>query len=385
MRRVDYWLIWKSLHDSLTPEERKELDLWLHADRRHRDYYEKRKDRFQQGKGGSYHEVDSKKAWNRFIFLSGQRRTRFRKFNAIAASILLVMTLGYLSWNWVFGYRQQRVPAEDIFFDPGVKKATLVFGDGQKLELDAKKDTLIRKCNVVIKNSGSSLNYELMPARRLHSPKEFNRLIVPRGGEYYLDLSDGTKVWVNSETILRYPVVFDQDERCVELIGEAYFEVKADSLRPFIVVSGEHTVKVFGTAFNLKSYPDEPVITTSLVQGRVRVMAKGERPTVNELKPGDQSIYTKGTSCFKLQEVDTRQYTSWKDGRFYFRELPLEEIMKVLGRWYNVDFVFEDPLVKTLQFNGNLKRYDNIQPILSQLSKTNEITFYAYGKTIYVN
>uniref|UniRef100_UPI003216DAE8 FecR family protein n=1 Tax=uncultured Draconibacterium sp. TaxID=1573823 RepID=UPI003216DAE8 len=378
---IDYWLIWKSYNHELTPTEEAELNDWLESDSRHLEYFDKFKSRKVESINDLYSQIDSNQDFKRVISLSKQRHFSFFRVGMVAASILFVFTLGYFGWEWSQN-EQPSVCMEEISFDPGVKKATLVLNDGHEIQLDESKDTLIKESNILIRNTNSSLNYTL--SKEKENLGKFNKLIVPMGGEYYLELSDGTKVWINSESVLKYPVGFSRKERKVELIGEAYFEVKSDSLAPFIVVSGDQRIKVLGTSFNVKAYNDELYIETSLVEGKVQLCTSSDKSITHELTPGYQGIFEKGTEDFKIRKVNLQPYISWKDGRFYFRKMSLLEISIILSRWYDVDFEFNDQSLESLRFNGNLPRYDNIQPILNQLSKTNEITFYAYGKTIYV-
>lgn len=384
-KQIDYWLIWKSLNDTLTDSEKNKLENWLQSDISHKDYYEKIKRRHHQNiKNNLDPDVNLDVAWKRVSskHINAKFFHRYVKLISIAAGIILVLLLGYYSQDRPVG-EDRLVSLENISVSPGMKKATLILNDGEKVELDSSKNIILEKSDVLIRNSNKSLDYQhtsnQIPA------ENFNQLVVPRGGEYFLRLADGTEIWVNSETVLRYPVVFGQNERRIELIGEAYFEVKSDSLWPFIVASGEQTIRVLGTSFNVKSYADEDEIVTSLVEGVVTIQVNGENTFWEILEPGIQSVYIKGSDRIKLQKVDMKQFTSWKDGRFYFRKKPVGEILKTLSRWYDVEFVVKSIDLEQLQFNGNLKRYDNIQPILNQLSKTNEIKFSAYGKTIIVD
>ncbi|MCL3781354.1 FecR family protein [Prolixibacteraceae bacterium JC049] len=378
--RIDYELIWKSFNDNLSESEQEELNEWLQSDEKHLAFFNNMK-KVKSGTSWKSYSASQKKAtWGKLNLTKKNNKTLYRRLTAIAS--VAVVLFGIVIWQ-MLPKPVEPVLAQNISFDPGVKKATLVLNSGKKLELTAKKDTVIKRKNVLIKNNNSQLNYHATP-KKVKKTK-FNKLMVPRGAEYYLTLSDGTNVWVNSETIIRYPVVFEKKRRRVEVIGEAYFEVKTDSLRPFIVMSGEHSVVVYGTSFNVKSYPNEDQIETTLVEGKVKVKANFLEQRETFLTPGHQSVFSKKTGSLKKQKVNTKPYTSWKDGRFYFRNMTLEEIMGTLERWYDVKFVFKNEKDKLLRFNGNLKRYDNIQTILNQLMKTNEITFTAYENIIHVN
>jgi len=383
---MDYSIIWKYFNASLTTSEEKELNDWLDADKKHLQHFERLKEKNQQKPTKDKSAGNSDNVWRNIQLTPKQPKRHIWKIG-IAASILLLVA-SYFGYSVLNERANKIVSAENIQVEPGVKKATLVLNSGEMLELESKKDTLIKEAEVIIKNSNSELNYKTNKTEDLAKPVkeiQYNTLIVPRGGEYDLILSDGTEVKINSESILRFPVVFEKGQRNVQLIGEAYFDVKTDSLHPFIVTSADHVIKVYGTSFNVKSYKNDKYITTTLVEGKVTVSTDKKEAIEQTLSPGHQSIYTKESAEFEQKEVDIRQFTSWKDGRFYFRNMPLEEITQVLGRWYNVEFKFKHKDAKELTFTGNLKRYENIQSILNQLGKTNEITFYAYDEIIYVD
>lgn len=383
---IDYSIIWKYFNASLSTSEEKELNDWLDADIKHLQHFEKLKEKQPQIPHTDSNISNSDIAWQNIRLTPKHPKRHFWKIG-VAASILLIVGV-YSGYKLHIEKANKIISAENIQIEPGVKKATLVLNSGQKLELESKKDTLIKEAEVTIENSNSELNYkknEKEKAPKRAKEIQYNTLIVPRGGEYDLILSDGTEVKINSESILRYPVVFEKGKRNVELIGEAFFHVKTDSLRPFFVTSAEHQVKVYGTSFNVKSYKNDDYIATTLVSGKVTVSSDKKDAAEQLLKPGYQSIYKKESAEFEQKQVDIKEFTAWKDGRFYFRNMPLEEITQILARWYDVDFKFKNKTVKNLTFNGNLKRYDNIQLILNQLGKTNEITFYAYDQIIYVD
>ncbi len=384
--KIDYSLIWKYFNATLNNKEQEELNQWLQEDKSHQAYFEKLKSR-QQQKEVDYVIKDSQNAWEDIRLTSKQNKNYKWQFGVAASFIFIV--LAYFGYIYFKPNSQDLIPGNEIRFEPGEKRATLVLDNGERLDLDSKKDTLIKEAATVIRNKESQLNYQPVVQAKREDKKviqeKFNTLIVPRGGEYNLLLSDGTEIKINSESILKYPVKFTKGHRHVQLIGEAFFNVKTDSLSPFIVASGKHIVKVYGTSFNIKSYQNEDKIITTLVEGKVSV--SDNLKNVNEclLEPGYQSIYKKSSPGFELQKVDINQFVSWKDGRFYFRNMRLDEMTNILGRWYNVEFEFKNKEAKNLRFNGNLKRYENIQTILNQLRKTNEITFTAYEEIIYVN
>lgn len=383
----DYSIIWKYFNASLTASEDEKLNEWLDASPTHNIYFENLKAQQENNANTDNFSINSSSVWRNIKLAPKRKKQHFWKIG-IAASVLLIVA-AYFGYEALKTEPEQIIySVENIQFEPGVKKATLILDSGEKLELESEKDTLIHEAEVIIKNSKSQLNYQTsrkVTAKELEQEIKYNTLIVPRGGEYNLILSDGTEVKLNSETILKYPIIFEEDQRNIQLVGEAYFNVKTDSLRPFVVTSGEHVVKVYGTSFNLKSYKNDNYTATTLVEGLVTVSSNASTAVEQVLTPGYQSIYHKESNKFEQQKVNMKEYTSWKDGRFYFRNMRLDEMTQVLGRWYDVEFQFKNENAKGLKFNGNLKKYENIQTILNQLVKTNEITFSAYEKIIYVD
>lgn len=383
---MDYSIIWKYFNASLTKNEEEILNEWLAASPKHRTYFEELKIRESKNPGSDDFEISTTDAWKNIRLAPKRKKQHFWKIG-VAASILLIVA-AYFGYEVLKQKPAQIISVENIQFDPGVNKATLILNSGEKLNLVSEKDTLFQEAEVTIKNSQSKLNYhssQTVSPQKTRQPTQYNTLMVPRGGEYTLTLADGTEVKLNSESILKYPVNFSKENREVQLIGEAFFDVKTDSLRPFIVTSGKHQVKVYGTSFNIKSYKNDDYVATTLVEGKVAVSTTLENAVEQELKPGFQSVYKKELEAFKQQKVNIKEYTAWKDGRFYFRDMRLDEMTEILGRWYDVEFKFNNANAKAYTFNGNLKKYENIQTILNQLVKTNEITFSAYDKIIYVD
>lgn len=202
---------------------------------------------------------------------------------------------------------------------------------------------------------------------------------VPKGNEYQLVLSDGTKVWLNSETSLKFPGKFIDGERKVELVGEAYFDVVGDSLHPFVISTREVDIKVLGTSFNVKCYQEQPIITT-LVTGSVEIISDSQEKTI--LKPGQQAIAYQ--NVITVKEVETIYYTAWKDGYFMFNDLSLKNIMQIISGWYNLDYEFSDSDVAEIHITARLKKYGEVDSVLKVLSIINEINILRKGNNLLI-
>lgn len=209
----------------------------------------------------------------------------------------------------------------------------------------------------------------------------YNVLSVPRSCEYRLRLADGTMVWLNSDSELRYPVNFAGRERRVFLKGEAYFDVARNMDMPFRVEAGEMEVEALGTEFNMNVYGDDGCLRTTLAEGKVRVSYAATRQACI-LEPGEQALLEEG--ALSVRQVDLRDVVDWKEGRFVFSDLPLEAIVRQLERWYDVEFDFFDPAAKYYRFTGVIMRHKSLQEVLALLEETTDVKFKTNANEIEV-
>ena len=219
----------------------------------------------------------------------------------------------------------------------------------------------------------------------------FNTITIPRSGEYKLVLSDGTKVWLNSASKLKYPVAFTGGQRKVFLEGEAYFKVAknekqpfvaADTVHPFLVETSGMSVTVLGTGFNVMAYPEEMEAAVTLVHGKVGVQTDHRQQI---LQPDEQYVYQTTTRRGTVRKVDVSQYVDWKEGILNFDSMPLEELTRRLGRWYDVDFFFVAEELKTLKYSGAFKKYNDIRYVLNIIEEITNVQFVLNERTIVVN
>lgn len=210
----------------------------------------------------------------------------------------------------------------------------------------------------------------------------YNTIMIPRGGEYQVELSDGTMVWLNSETQLKVPTAFVGEERRVFLLGEAYFAVTKDDRKPFIVETDLGNVKVYGTEFNVKRYRDEKQLKATLVEGVIGFSS--DRIGELKLKPGYQLSLTEGAGKPEIKQVKIYNEIAWRNKQFCFENETLEEIARELERWYNVKIVFADPVLKDLVFSGTLSRYGKIETLLRLFEEGVEVKFVVEKDTVKV-
>ena len=315
----------------------------------------------------------------------GKVRARVRKskrgywrYVAVAASVAVVVAIGGIMAYWVGIPEKQGIVTRQQSIYVGKRRAFLTLGTGEKVALES-QDTLLRgkAMNIRIQENGEVF-YEMADSIA-PAEVEYNIMETPRGAEFQLVLSDGTKVWLNAGTKLRYPVKFIGKERRVELTGEAYFDVTPDEDVPFVVETSRSAVTVLGTEFCVRDYAGEANLTT-LVQGSVSV--EDQRGNAYLIRPGQQVNIGKEGS--RVLDVETIYFTSWKDGYFIFNEATLSEIMSELSKWYDFDCFFLNPDAGNERLTARLKKYDDISVILDILSRTGNIQFTQKGRAITV-
>lgn len=378
---IDFEIIWKKINQSLTEEEEILLSQWLNESPAHQRYLDNVMQYYLEDSGFSVNKTETDKAWKTLKNkgLKGyQRNSRWIiTLSAAAAAIFLIVTFLFPS------KKIENLPATAIngeLIKPGTNQATLILNDGSVYDLTSSKNLVLTEGGSEIKSEGTKLQYTKKKIN--HRKIKYNTLSIPRGGEFFLQLADGTKVWLNSETVLRYPVQFVGNERRVELTGEAFFEVARNEKVPFLVESGEQTVKVLGTEFNISSYKENPLIYTTLVKGSIEVFISNKPEIKQTLAPNEQNSISKIDAKITKQKVDPYQYVAWKEGRFVFEDQNLAEIMKILSKWYDVNVVFAREDLKNLRFTGNLQRYSDFGEILKKIQKTNEVEFIIENKQI---
>lgn len=327
-------------------------------------------------------KLDENKEWAKFehkLRQKGNRKTiRFITYWSIAAVAAILIGIFTLIPPYHIEEVENTTPvfyAQDI-----VQKVILRTDKGELIEPEKDVKALHRNGANLAKIAGTKgIKYD----QRIESKQEetLHTLITPRGKSYKISLSDGTEVWLNAESQLRYPVAFNQGNRVVELQGEAYFKVAKDAKHPFIVKTDRMSTRVLGTEFNFRSYSYEGTHVT-LVSGSVMVKRKGSEEEV-KLHPG-QDISLTDSEEFVLRQVDAREFTSWTSGFFYFKNVKLEEIMKTLGRWYNVNIEFADPQVMHYHFNFWADRNDTPERVIQLLNEVGKVKAELEDNTIII-
>ena len=373
-------LIARYLSDEIGEEEQAELTRWRDESPENERLFQEicKEENIKQNmqKRQTFHTEDGWEGVQRKI-----QRHRFRhrilnicKYAAIFIFPVAIATVAiYKSGN-----EPQPLSQVEEQIVPGGKKAVLILDNGEAIDLKSTSGVELKeKDGTVIQVDSTVLNYQQAPARTSEK-LAYNKVNVPRGGEYQLTLSDGSKVQLNSMSSIRFPVQFAQDCRLVELEGEAYFEVSKTG-QPFIVQTKGMKIEVLGTTFNISAYANEEYQTT-LVSGSVKVQTENGSNRI--LKPSEQACITPGSNQINVRNVDTAFYTSWIHGKINFKDQRLDDIMKTLARWYDMDVVYENEATKELRFGCYVNRYNEITPLVKLLEQTGRVTVTVEGKTI---
>lgn len=368
----------KALAGELDESEAQELEAWLRESPRHAEEWNAL--RREIVAGGAVFDLQREgkrmveKRWRKF---ERQTRGRQRIFVWVRYVAAALVPLGLAFW-FLIG-RQPEAPRQVAVAPilPGTYKARLILDDGRQVALDSATHVRMRELpgvevkaenNVLVYTNGDTI---------VEKQVKYNTLEIPRGGEYALQLADGTRVWLNAGTSLRYPVAFSGQERRVELRGEGYFEVAKDSASPFVVSVNGVDVRVLGTSFNVSAYSDE--VVTTLVEGKVLMRSQADSVV---LVPDRQGVWD--GKRMTVKRVDARNYALWREGVFFFEDMPLEDILDALARWYDVHVFYQNAELKMMRFSVEIKRYEHIDTILRRIAETNRVRFNVNNRTVNV-
>ena len=325
--------------------------------------------------------IDPQKSWERIeasLIVRPRRRQRLFWTIGIAASVVLMLMFTSPFSRQV----EQCVPlVEQANIAPGGVKAMLRYENGETIDLTSLTSSRIVTSDgsVLVNDSVKGLCYDRGELE--NQPMKYHTLTVPAGGEYHFTLADGTRVWVNSASEVRFPNCFSGERREIYVKGEVYLEVACDEIHPFVVHAGENEVRVLGTRVNLTAYPDEQKVITTLVEGSVEF--RNDQSSIR-LKPGEQSVLDQLINKLEKQKVDVSIYTSWVSGTYEYERMPLLDITRQLSRWYDIQFIFEAEEFRDHPFTGIVKRDQSLEEVLLIIEKTTNIRFEISERTIII-
>lgn len=381
--RLEYLL--KQFHaDLLNEDEKVELDNWFHS----LNYGSEGFSNLLNRTGEEQLKKELLDAFKEKLAKENRKRLTLKTWYAVAASILVLLSIGFLLYN-----QNQRKAVEQVEeflvesgdIAPGKDRAVLTLDDGSQIFLDSVgSGQLAKESGIIIsKAANGELIYSVAGSTTSNAKISYNHIKTPRGGQYQIVLPDSTKVWLNAASSLRFPVRFDGNERRVELLGEAYFEVSPNKSKPFKVFSEGQEVKVLGTKFNVKAYNDEPYIKTTLLEGSVMVsnLLSNE---VKMLSPGQEASIMHKKGSIQLKSVDAEQAIFWKLGYFTFDNERVTSIMKTISRWYDVDVEYHNTH-EIERLGGAFSRESNLSEILKNLELVGHMKFKIEGRKIIVS
>lgn len=376
----------RSFREELTSEERAVLDSWLAEDEHHQILYEQYAgEKFLKEKTDNAMRIDWQYDYQNFIQKYPQlyRPIHWVRWMKYAAIFILPIALCIFWWINDSGDRLVVQTAEIAPIEKA--KPILTLAGGQKMVLTNRINFRETDGTLVAGEIGGlSYKQENTENSEMQQDAIFNNLEIPRGAEYFLLLADGTKIWLNSESVIRYPVNFTGANREVYMEGEAFFEVAKDSLRPFVVYAADARIEVLGTEFNVRNYREEEDVATTLVKGSVRLTCgKNENQIV--LKPGEQGNVSRGNGALAVHNVDTYFYTAWKDARFVFRSTRMEELLSTLARWYDLQIFYQNDAVKDICFTGDMERMADFHQLLNIIEGNDLVRFVINERTVTVS
>lgn len=307
------------------------------------------------------------------IVFRSKEAARQMAYGLSAAAVVLLIVVGAAMYFMRGSNETQRqiakVEKTEHAIVHGTTQAVLTLDNGKSVKL----------------GSDETSNERLIAEAVKDEEIKFSNLTTPRGGEFKVVLEDGTEVWLNADSRLRYPEKFGDSERRVELTGEAYFKVAKDIDKPFYVVSGGQEVRVYGTEFNVNAYSDDANIYTTLVSGQVSLKTFGGNNSELMLTPGRQAVYDKSTEAAHVKTVDTEVVTSWRSGAFVFEDQTLEQIMRTLSRWYDFNYEFADKEVAQIVFMGSIPRYGSFNEVVEIFRKMGGIRMRLKGDKVIIS
>lgn len=328
-------------------------------------------------------QYDHERSWENLQYKLQKRKNHRLSLYCVAASaafLFLILGVSHIFSLHNNTQNKEAVVAAVVSFpETGSRKAILTLENGEKVDLSVKKGTISNANSTVINNNANQL-LTYRKVEEVSSTPQINTLAIPRGGEYQLILSDGTRIWMNAESLLRYPTSFIGEKREVFLEEEAFFEVAKDAKHPFIVHTNRHSVEVLGTSFNISAYPDYKVYTT-LAEGRIKVSTTKVSVVLN---PDQQAVIEPNNDDIVTRDVPAYLFTSWAKGNYEFRNTSLSEIVAQLSRWYNVDIYFKNESLKDKRFAGIIFRDEELNFAIEVIERVSNVHFTREEETIYI-
>lgn len=376
-------LIQRYVSGNATEEERNEVERWMAESEEHGVLMEKfRSDAFWQEQLAEHDIFDVEVAFKRFRKSKREKERRLLVYRVAGVAAVLLVVLGVAVYSWIRKETGPENMAQLVeVLSPGSSRATLILAGGKEVHLNDSMHLEIKEQMAMIKVKGDEVYYseDAEYADSSDLQPSINKVVTSRGGEYKLILSDGTKVWLNADSRFEFPSKFVGQERCVYVEGEVYFEVAKDVSHPFVVTTKQAKVRVLGTSFNVRAYPDE-IYRTTLLEGCVEVLYKKD---VVKLQPHEQWILDEGVR--RVAPVNVRMAASWKNGSFAFDDEPLLNVFQELERWYDVHVFIANEEIREMKFTGIFPRYANMDKVLNIVELATGVSCKVSNRTIVIS
>lgn len=376
-------LIQRYVSGNATEEERNEVERWMAESEEHGVLMEKfRSDVFLQEQLAEHDIFDVEVAFKRFRKSKREKERRLLVYRVAGVAAVLLVVLGVAVYSWIRKETGPENMAQLVeVLSPGSSRATLILAGGKEVHLNDSMHLEIKEQMAMIKVKGDEVYYseDAEYADSSDLQPSINKVVTSRGGEYKLILSDGTKVWLNADSRFEFPSKFVGQERCVYVEGEVYFEVAKDVSHPFVVTTKQAKVRVLGTSFNVRAYPDE-IYRTTLLEGCVEVLYKKD---VVKLQPHEQWILDEGVG--RVAPVNVRMAASWKNGSFAFDDEPLLNVFQELERWYDVHVFIANEEIREMKFTGIFPRYANMDKVLNIVELATGVSCKVSNRTIVIS
>lgn len=380
---IDWNLLTRHINGELSEEEENTFNSWITSNDEHQKYYERM---VSEWTSETLHDRDLSRILSKFdttLQIQKKRQKLIIRKRITQWSVAAALLVSFGTLLLVNRHQQDDVPTILQTISPGQSKAYLVMHDGTNIHLNQTNDSShLVIGSTEIRDTKGTVTF--VDNDTSHREIEYNTLVIPRNGEYHIVLNDGSEVWLNAESSLKFPTHFKGEERHVILSGEAYFKVSHDSRHSFIVETDLGHVKVYGTEFNVRRYTDEQTIRTTLVNGSVGFCSnENTSKDYVKIEPGYQISYERGEKIM-VKKVNVSNEIAWHKQLFSFEHCSLDEIMRDVARWYDVDISFNNEDLKKLYFTCTLDRYDKIEKLLRFFEEVYDIKFNIEGKHITV-
>lgn len=372
---------------NISAKEKNMLEDWVESSPRHAEEFKEIARSYHKiAITARWKEIDmpKQKIWQTINRLRKKRNDTIKKAIAFAAIIALLLGGGYaMFYATLTNHTTPEIDYGTLQAQPGKTMAVLELASGEQVQLRAGEEKQLHTTEgiLLVQDPAGKIEYKKQ-ADQLSATTSYNTIKVPEGGEYHIILGDGTQVWLNSASELRFPVLFSATKREIFLKGEACFNVSANPENPFIVTTDDATVTVLGTSFNVTAYPEDRQMEVALLTGKVNFSPRNAQEYT--LTPGHTITLEKSSKQVTIEKKDVESIAAWRSGIFYFENMPLDELFVKLKRWYQTPFTFHDKTIGKMCFTGAITKYRNLEYILNMISKTQELRFKREGDQIIV-